>query len=563
MIINKLYCEDEYFFDSITFHDGFNIILGEKSESSEKRNGVGKSIAIEFINFVLLKDLDKSRLSKLPKKLIEESSPIMLDLTIEGEKLTIKRSLKEPDFAWITSKSVTIQYPVTDAKNLLLSKFNFKKVNSFLSFRDLVNPLTRDERCEFKSIPKYSDTNLNVPVDYSAHIFYLGLDNDSLHTAMILKGEINSENAEKTKANNQLQLLTGKDGKDAKVELNRLSKESEELSAKIENDKLGAFDIVDDASMRINEELTSIRRDIASLRHKITQVSNLSYNQEIDVDAVKVIYEKIRGGLGDAIGRSLQEALEFKQKISEYTNNIASHKIEKLKLKLLELESRRSLLISERDLRSKTGDSIEYDIKELIEQVAVKNEMITFIKSGLKRIELLENSIKSKKLELDQTKLEIDLMLQEYSYITDAFEGLILDAHKALFDELSASFEITTNNRKEIVSFDLRIKEDGSHSNERAKVFIYDFSLLLHDKKYSNHLGFLIHDNIFDNDDDTVQKALNFIEGRLLSKTNRQYILTLNSDKLSSLNLDFNIHDYARASFTKSSKFLKRDYNEV
>ena len=57
MIINKLYCEDEYFFDSITFHDGFNIILGEKSESSEKRNGVGKSIAIEFINFVLLLSL--------------------------------------------------------------------------------------------------------------------------------------------------------------------------------------------------------------------------------------------------------------------------------------------------------------------------------------------------------------------------------------------------------------------------------------------------------------------------------------------------------------------------
>lgn len=563
MIINKLYCEDEHFFDSIIFHDGFNIILGEKSEHSEKRNGVGKSIAIEFINFALLKDLDKSRLNKLPKNIIKESSPVMLDLTIEGEEITIKRSLKDPDFAWIRAKSITNQYTITDAKNFLLSKFKFNRCNSFLSFRDLINPLTRDERCEFKSIPNYSDTNLNVPVDFNAHVFYLGLDNDSLHSAMILKREINSEIAERTKANNQLQLLTGKEGKDAKVELNRLTKESEELSSRIENDRLGAFDVIDDASMRVNSELTSIRRDIASLRHKITQIRGLSNKQEVDVDAVKVIYEKARNGLGDAIQKTLNEAVEFKERISEYTNNIASQKIEKLKLKLLELENRRTLLISERDSHSKPEDSLEYDIKEVIKQLAVKNEMVSLIKAGLKRVELLENSIKSKKLELDQTKLDIDLMLQEYSDITDVFEGLILNAHKALFDDLSASFEITTNNRKEVVSFDLRIKEDGSHSNERAKVFIYDFSLLVHDKNYSNHLGFLIHDNIFDNDDDTVQKALNFIEESLFNLSNRQYILTLNSDKLSSLRLNFNIDDYVRASFTKSSKFLKQNYDEV
>ena len=94
MIISKLYSSDDGFFRPIKFKNGFNVILGERSQGSEKRNGVGKSISIEFINFCLLKDLDKSRLRFLPKPIIAESSPIFLDVEFEGNKVTIKRDLK-------------------------------------------------------------------------------------------------------------------------------------------------------------------------------------------------------------------------------------------------------------------------------------------------------------------------------------------------------------------------------------------------------------------------------------------------------------------------------------
>lgn len=80
MIITKLYSSDDSFFEPIPFENGFNLILGERSEGSEKRNGVGKSISIEFINFCLLKDIDKSRLKFLPKSIVEKSSPIFLDV---------------------------------------------------------------------------------------------------------------------------------------------------------------------------------------------------------------------------------------------------------------------------------------------------------------------------------------------------------------------------------------------------------------------------------------------------------------------------------------------------
>lgn len=563
MKIEKLYCEDGLLFDEIKFHEGFNLILGEKSDTSNKRNGVGKTIAIEFINFTLLKDFDKSRLSKLPKNIIKDSPLIMLDISIGDEKVTIKRSLEEPELVWIVNNHIATQYSISDAKRNLLSKLKFNSENLFLSFRDLVNPITRDERCEFKSIPNYSDTNIKVPIDYKPHMFYLGLDSETLNNSMLLKSEINSENSEKTKANSQLQLVTGKNYKEAKAELNKLSLESEELTEKIKNDKFGAFDIIDDDRERLNAELTNIRRNISSLRYKIQQAKRLTNNEKIDIDTVKVIYEKTKSGLGDVIEKSLEEAIAFKEKINSYTNNIVASKVDKLTKQLIALEDRRNQLISERDVVTNDNSYVEYDIQELIQNLAIKNEKVSLIKSIIARLEMLDRSIKTKKVNLEQTKIEIEIMLRECSDIIDSFESKILDAHKALFDDSSASFEITTNNRKEIVSFDLRIKEDGSHSNERAKVFIYDFCLLLHEDSYSNHLGFLIHDNIFDNDDDTLQKALIYIKNNLQDKKEKQYILTLNSDKLSSLALDFDITDYERASFTKSSKFLKCDYDEV
>ena len=63
--INKLYSIPESF-EPVSFDSGINIILGEKDVSSNKTNGVGKTLLIEFINFCLLKEFKSSRVSKIP-----------------------------------------------------------------------------------------------------------------------------------------------------------------------------------------------------------------------------------------------------------------------------------------------------------------------------------------------------------------------------------------------------------------------------------------------------------------------------------------------------------------
>ena len=63
-------------FDDIIFKDGLNMILGEKCDENNptgrKTNGVGKSICIEFINFCLLKEYDKSRIAKIPPTILND-----------------------------------------------------------------------------------------------------------------------------------------------------------------------------------------------------------------------------------------------------------------------------------------------------------------------------------------------------------------------------------------------------------------------------------------------------------------------------------------------------------
>ncbi|HFF5286730.1 TPA: hypothetical protein ACGDUJ_003140, partial [Acinetobacter baumannii] len=81
------------------------------------------------------------------------------------------------------------------------------------------------------------------------------------------------------------------------------------------------------------------------------------------------------------------------------------------------------------------------------------------------------------------------------------------------------------------------------------------------------HPNFLIHDNIFDMDQDTADKNFNFLLeyfSDLFNNLDKQYIFTLSIDKY---NIDFinsgDIDIYTIARFTKNKKFLNFNYSEL
>ena len=72
----------------------------------------------------------------------------------------------------------------------------------------------------------------------------------------------------------------------------------------------------------------------------------------------------------------------------------------------------------------------------------------------------------------------------------------------------------------------MRIDDDGSHSIERTKVFIYDVALMFNNYTKKRHPRLLIHDNIFDVDQDTLVQCLNYLHKKEEQNPNDfQYIL--------------------------------------
>ena len=177
--LNRLYSENN-FFEELSFHDGVNIILGEKYDDSSvkgrKTNGVGKSMSIEFLNFGFLNDYDKSRIAKIPKDVFPLDENVILDLDIGDEAVTIKRNRKQADQPVIIREGKTVSFDkIQDAREyltgIIFTRLNGKKVPSF---RNLFSILMRDERSEFTDIIKCHDLTKKIPDDFSAHLFLLG-----------------------------------------------------------------------------------------------------------------------------------------------------------------------------------------------------------------------------------------------------------------------------------------------------------------------------------------------------------------------------------------------------
>ena len=157
----KMYSIPEIF-EEIKFKDGLNIILGEKCEdmnsSNGKTNGVGKSICVEFINFGLLKEYDKSRISKIPPNILNDEVEIYLELEINKEKMVIKRNIKKPNNPVISYKGETQEFKnLKDANNYMENLiYTDNEITKTPSYREILAPLMREETSGFNNILNYS-----------------------------------------------------------------------------------------------------------------------------------------------------------------------------------------------------------------------------------------------------------------------------------------------------------------------------------------------------------------------------------------------------------------------
>ncbi len=571
--INKLYSEPEIF-TPITFDFGVNIIMGEKSETTNKKIGVGKSVCIEFINFCLLKRISDSRLNLIPKKNSEIiDSLIKLDFDFNNKKIIISRSINEPEQVSIIIDGEHIFFNKLDDASEYLGNLYFEKYpanTKRLSFRNLLQPIIRDERSEFKDLIKCFDTNKSIPPDYSPHLFFLNVGLEKYTEIRFLNDDLkkkqtfHSETKKLVTNNNEIKI------QDAKAHLNELESEVGKVNTAIEQLKTNAsFELIQEDLVNLETKLADLRTKQQSIKFEIKQIDSFPKPESIDENEIQIIFNQFKKGLGDIVEKSLEDLKEFKNKIDGFRNTIVNDRMITLKSELSEINSIVRKLDEEYSEKISLLDNGEIlkDLKTSIRVFNEKNSELNNLRSLIQKYD--ESERVKKKLEAEKAFLISDLEEELYKKqeILKSFKETILSIHEKIMGNREAHFELITTKKQSVVEFIMRIDDDGSHSTERMKVFIYDISLMLNEHTRKNHPGFLIHDNIFE-DDDSLEKSLNFLFNYNSRTPNEfQYIVTLNRDliELASKNgkLQFDIDDLKRATFTKDSRFLRTKYTET
>ncbi|NUL15425.1 DUF2326 domain-containing protein [Agrobacterium tumefaciens] len=566
--LKKLYSEPAAF-DPVEFTSGLNVILGERSLKSDKNNGVGKSLSIEFINFALLKRKSESRVSKIPKSVFPDDTMVCLDFRIGDVDYTIRRSIKESEQPRIASQGSTTTFAkADDALKFLGTKLFASQEGKHPSLRQLLGPLIRDEGSEFKSLVACFDTRLRVPDDYTPHLYLFGVELDLYRAVRNIFAEIDAVAEESKRVRDSVKLLTKKDIEDARSDLNALSDEVAKINRSIEKlENTAGYDLVRDQILEIEKDIEELRRRRNILNRKLVKLRPISSEYHLDNDEVGAFYDQMKAGLGEMIVRELTEVIGFKNKIEEFQNHL--------------LNERSSTLQAEVADVTKTIDGLDERYREYLSVIdrdgSLKNLKQTYaaaqkladelgqLKSFLGRYDKLTLDRQKLKIEKDTKLLELNEDILEKNLTIKSFEETVLAAHEFIQGNRKASFELRTTPRKQIVDLHMRIDDDGSHSVDREKVFIYDICLLLNEHTRRRHPGLLIHDNIFEVDEDTLLRSLAFVVANTASSKD-QYIVTLNADRLATAEGQAwfeTLEDCVVARYTKANKFLKQDYQEL
>ena len=575
--LNRLYSENNVF-EEISFYDGVNIILGEKYDDSSvkgrKTNGVGKSMCIEFLDFCFLSDYDKSRVAKIPKEVFPLEENVMLDLDIGAETIIIKRNREQADQPVIIREGKTVSFDkLQDARDyltgIIFSELNGKTVPSF---RNLFSILMRDERSEFKDIIKCHDLTKKIPDDLTAHLFLLGFSLEAYKNTVETIKEIGKITTVLSKEKKELTQDGQKKISDVRAELNALEDELKKLEDAIESFKTNeTFDSMEADLIELEELLDQLRKRQKALRHDYEKIRKMPKPEQIDDREIELVYNQFKSELGNAVVKSLNEVVGFKNKIEDFQRTLMNQKAKELESQLKSIAEQIRILDDEYSEKLKIIDKkgVLKNLKISLKIYEAKKESISRTKFLFEQYEKHEKKKRILNLQKTQQIMEIETEIEQNEEMMDSFMETILQIHEFIMGNRECSFSIQTIDKaqsKTPVELVLRIYDDGSRSVDRTKVFIYDMALLFNQYTRDRHPLFLVHDNIFDVDQDTLVRCLNYIYSQEEQYQDFQYILTLNRDKIENEEqrklIRMDIDEHQVAVFTKEKKFLGRNYQE-
>ncbi len=540
---------DHESFKSINFEPGFNVILADRTQEStdkDSRNGLGKTLTLEIIDFCLGSKLS-SCTSLNNENLLGWS--FILEFDLGDQVVKVSRNTKEHTNVEIKAKSFSnweIQ-PVFDEAsggyyfsindwNKLLSNVIFNipldslKKKYSPSFRSLISYFIRSSAgsllSPFKNHPQQKEWDVQVNNAFLIDLNYeYASDFQKLKDESKLIGDI-----KKGLGSGLLESLIGTLG-DLEAEKVRLSQEIETSKAELKQFKIHPqyYDIQNEAD--------GLTKKIHSLTNSYIVNKNLSENyhesfldeRDVSLNKLEDVYKEAGLVFPDGVVKRIEDVIEFHFNIVKNRKEYLELEMARLK-KLMEEEQEQVTELSEQreklmSILQTHGALEEYSaVQNRISQKVQTLQGVTNKIKDIKKIQDSASDIRIRKEELArQARQDKDERQEEINKMISLF-----DKNSEYLYSQPGTFSVAVTDVG--YKFDIEIKRSASQGIGLMKIFTYGISLIQYRlNKVSPRL--LIHDStIFDGvDERQVAKALE-LAIQESEKGCMQYICTLNTD---------------------------------
>ena len=557
-------------FQKIKFHDGFNVVLAERTEKAsqkDSRNGLGKSTMINIIHFCLGAD-PKDALND-PKL---ENSMFTIEIDLDGKTYQVSRSpgnktqiFIDGDYSdWPIKPKIDVdtgkRFMKKDSWRSLLGKFMFNLpigLPTFHpSFGSMISYFIRKHE-GFLDPFKQSSSQRTWDVQTN-NAYLLDLGWKFATDLQILRERKNDLDAFKREINTGK--FAGFMGNAGKLKAERIRLEIQAQKQKEELDKFQVnyqYEQIEKEANNITETIHNNTNQNVMDKLLLSRY-NTSLEEEKTTDAKQVleIYEEAGIHFSEKINKTLEEVNEFHNKIIENRKEFLNSEIQRLENEIFDrtqvieqLDEKRAELMQILDTQGALKEYTKIQ-KNYNDSQSELNEIKAKL-DNLKNIEDKDSQIKIDKQKLYQNAL-IDMKErneQQNNAITafGEFSSYLYNEFGTLLVNLNANgFE-----------FGIDIPRSSSQGIGNMKVFCYDLTLAKIWSKRTNSPGFLIHDSmIFDGVDERQRASALQLAKTTSEKESFQYICTLNSDMIphKDFDKDFDFQKYVVRTLTDATE---------
>jgi uncharacterized protein YydD (DUF2326 family) len=549
LYLSKIYCNFDTIFPQVNFHKGLNVVFASvtKGLDSKDSHSLGKTTLIDLINYMLIKQANKSFFLRKNK----EFNDFVFYLEIKTEKksyVTIKREVAGKISLHISEKErVLVESDSNEWKHYNLGvRIAQEKLNELISL-----PIVKDLGFSYRSGLRYCmrrqtqyeeifKVNTSRERDLNWKPYLSGL----LGISSKLVAEKYEANARATNVSNaikELQDIPTQSTQGLEAEIAQLQQSLKRKQKELDEFNFEKSDQGINTSLvrEISQNIASRNKEIYSITHKIQAIDNsLKADFNFDLKKVLKLFEEIQIHFPENLIHSYNDLIELnkqmtigrKGRLKRTRKRLVADQteVQSQLTELNETQKKLSLLLIEKSLFDK--------FKILQAKFSREESRLAVLEERLKQADTA-STLQKTLGEIEQRKSELSQQLDAETRMRD---NQTLEKAVKLFSEyveivLNINiFFFAETNKEGNVEFRINLKDQSSvtdgFSYTRVISAIFDLMLLslYHDKQFYR---FVYHDGLLESLDDRVKVKLIKLWRKTAKKQNLQLIISvLDSD---------------------------------